>query len=202
MNKKISELLAQITSIEDEIEDILHARQEQVLYRLKDGKVRLRKDFEQAQLKFRTGLLPWLLETRPQNLATAPFIYGMIIPFVILDLSVSIYQAICFPLYGINKVRRRHYIIIDHQHLTYLNIFERLHCVYCSYANGLLAYTREIAARTEQYWCPIKHASRVIDKHSRYHRFVDYGDAEAYQMNLIRLQQEAGKDPGGPEPVL
>jgi len=194
MNNRIKELLAQITSLEDEIEDILHARQEQVLYRLKDGRIRLRKDIEAAQKKFRTGTIQWLLETRTQNLATAPFIYGMIVPFALLDLCITIYQAVCFPLYGINKVKRRNYIIIDRHHLHYLNIFEKFHCVYCGYANGLLGYAREIAARTEQYWCPIKHASRVIDKHSRYHHFVDYGDAEAYQTALARLQKEAGNE--------
>jgi hypothetical protein len=194
MNNRIKEILAQITALEDEVEDILHARQEEVIYRLKDGKIRLRKDIEAAQRKFRTGTIQWLLETRPQNLATAPFIYGMIVPFALLDLCISLYQAVCFPLYGINKVKRRNYIIIDRHHLGYLNIFEKFHCVYCGYANGLLGYAREIAARTEQYWCPIKHASRVLDKHTRYHNFVDYGDAEAYQTSLARLQKEAGNE--------
>jgi hypothetical protein len=64
--------------------------------------------------------------------------------------------------------------------------------MYCSYVNGLLAYAREIAARTEQYWCPIKHASRVLDKHSRYHHFTDYGDAEEYREKLDSLQRELG----------
>lgn len=33
---------------------------------------------------------------------------------------------------------------------------EKVNCVYCSYFNGLMSYLREIAGRTEQYWCPIR----------------------------------------------
>jgi len=39
------------------------------------------------------------------------------------------------------------------------------------YENGLAGYFREIAARTEQYWCPIKHARRIKAAHGRYPRF-------------------------------
>jgi hypothetical protein len=62
-----------------------------------------------------------------------------------------------------------------------LNALEKLNCVYCSYANGLIAYVREIAGRTEQYWCPIKHARRVIGAHPHYAQFQDYGDAAAFR---------------------
>jgi len=195
MNERIRQLLAQISAIEDEIEDILRARQERVLYRLKDGKIRFRQDIEAAQRKFKQGLLKWILDSRPANLLSAPFIYGMIIPFVFFDICISLYQAVCFPLYRINRVKRCNYIIIDRHHLQYLNSIERLHCMYCGYVNGLLAYAREIAARTEQYWCPIKHASRILDKHSRYHNFIDYDDAEGYQKRLTELQQQLGTEP-------
>ncbi|MEX2353343.1 MAG: hypothetical protein WD709_04075 [Gammaproteobacteria bacterium] len=195
MNERIRELLAQMTTMEDEIEDILRARQEKVLYRLKDGKIRFKEDIEAAQQKFRKSVLPWLFDSRPANLLSAPFVYGMIIPFGIFDLCISLYQSVCFPLYRIKKVKRSNYIIIDRNHLQYLNSIERLNCVYCGYINGLLGYVREIAARTEQYWCPIKHAGKIIDKHSRYHSFVDFGDAEAYQSKLGGLQQLPGKNP-------
>jgi hypothetical protein len=103
---------------------------------------------------------------------------------VLLDLSVTIYQAVCFPAYGIEKVHRKDYLVFDRHHLAYLNALEKLNCAYCSYANGLIAYVREIAARTEQYWCPIKHARRVIGAHPHYSRFEDFGDAEGYRKRL------------------
>jgi hypothetical protein len=36
---------------------------------------------------------------------------------------------------------------------------EKINCAYCSYANGAIASVREMASRTEIYWCPIKHAA-------------------------------------------
>ena len=112
----------------------------------------------------------------------------LIVPLVLLDLFVSLYQALCFPAYGIEKVRRRDYLVFDRHHLAYLNLLQKLNCAYCSYANGLLAYVGEIAARTEQYWCPIKHARRLVGMHARSAHFSDFGDAEAFQRDLDRLR--------------
>jgi hypothetical protein len=53
----------------------------------------------------------------------------------------------------------------------------------------LIGYVREIASRTEQYWCPIKHARRVIGTHSRYALFEDYGDAEGYRKWLEQFER-------------
>jgi hypothetical protein len=47
-----------------------------------------------------------------------------------------------------------------------------------------------VAARTEQYWCPIKHARRLKGAHARYPRFFDFGDAEAYRQGLERLRRQ------------
>jgi hypothetical protein len=92
---------------------------------------------------------------------------------------------ICFRLYGIPPVTRASYIIVDRQHLNYLNVFEKLNCVYCGYGNGVISYAREITSRTEQYWCPIKHARKILDAHPRYNTFLDYGDATEYPVRII-----------------
>ena len=88
------------------------------------------------------------------------------------------------------RVRRADYIVFDRADLPYLNLVEKFNCFYCSYGNGVAAYTREIAARTEQYWCPIKHARRIRAAHDRYPKFFDYGDAEAFQQGLNRLRKQ------------
>lgn len=118
----------------------------------------------------------------------------MVVPLLIFDLGVSLYQHVSFRLYGISRVKRSDYFIFDHRHLGYLNLFEKINCLYCSYAVGLINYSREIASRTEQYWCPIKHAHKMMDVHHRYIDFLDYGNAEQYQENVEifrkNLQQE------------
>jgi hypothetical protein len=112
---------------------------------------------------------------------SSPFIYACVIPFLLLDASVCVYQAVCFPIYGIPKVKRADYLVFDRARLAYLNTIEKIGCLYCSYANGLLAWITEVAARTEQSFCPIKHARPLIRIHSRYEKFLPYGDARAYR---------------------
>jgi hypothetical protein len=74
---------------------------------------------------------------------------------------------------------------------------ERLNYAYCSYANGLIAYVVEVAGRTEQHWCPIRHAHRVRHPHSRYSHFLPYGDAQTYRddMEAVRTDFKDIKSP-------
>jgi len=188
MNDKIRELLIQITALEDEIEEVLSKQQEQVVVYLKDGRVRIREELIQAHEALKQGIWRWILDSRPRNLISAPFIYAMIIPFIIMDLSLTSYQFICFPLYRIGRVKRNGYIHLDRHRLHYLNGMEKINCLYCGYANGLLAYAREIAARTELYWCPVKHALRVRDRHSKYHDFLDYGDGADFHARVAAIR--------------
>jgi hypothetical protein len=51
----------------------------------------------------------------------------------------------------------------------------------------VVSYGKEIIARTEQYWCPIKHSTRVKDPHTRYYNFIEYGNAEGYRENLAAV---------------
>ena len=85
-------------------------------------------------------------------------------------------------------MRRRDYLVFDRHHLAYLNILEKINCAYCSYCNGAIAFVREVAARTEVYWCPIKHARRVLGPHPHYQGFADFGDAEAYREKLASMK--------------
>jgi hypothetical protein len=107
-----------------------------------------------------------------------------------MDLSLWIYQTVCFPIYKIPKVKRSDHIIFDRHYLKYLNFLERLNCDYCSYFNGLSSYAMEIAGRTEQYWCPIKHASGRAIRHSRVRFFTDYGDAETYRTKFLEIRRQ------------
>jgi hypothetical protein len=123
-----------------------------------------------------------------------PVIYSTIVPLACLDAWLSLYQVICFRLWGLGLVRRRDYFAIDRHKLPYLNALEKLNCLFCSYANGVLGYSREIAARTEQYWCPIRHARRVRHPHGRYAAFAPFGDAARYRRDLPSLRDALKKN--------
>jgi hypothetical protein len=190
MNERIRRLLSEMTALEEELRTALHEQETRIHFRIVGKRVEFQKAIRDRHRQLRMGLIPWLASGELRNLASAPFIYALAVPLLIFDIGVTIYQLICFPLYRIPKVRRGGYIVIDRQDLSYLNVFERLHCTYCAYANGLIAYAREIAARTKQYWCPIKHARKVLGSHARYGRFMDFGDATDYQAQLARLRAE------------
>lgn len=190
MNEKIRNILGQITALEEELRESLHEQEHTLFYRIKGKRVEFERTVKNAHRQMKVGVFRWFLSVRPQNYITAPVIYGMIVPLVILDFCVTLYQATCFPIYGIAKARRSNYIVFDHRHLAYLNVFDKAHCLYCSYANGLIAYALEITARTEQYFCPIKHAHKILGPHSRYSRFLDYGEADDFQAKREALRAE------------
>jgi hypothetical protein len=131
----------------------------------------------------------YLIRSRFFVLLTAPVIWMCAIPIMFTDVIGTIYQSICFPIYGIPKVRRSEYVAFDRHHLAYLNFFEKVNCEYCAYVNGILAYFTEIAARTEQHWCPIKHAGCVKCAHSRYKKFVEFGDAATYRSKVEEIRR-------------
>ncbi len=180
MAPQIDTVLARLRALQDELETAFETRRAALKYRVEKGRVIFEEGVREAHRAARVRLWVFLRRTRLLVALTAPVIYSLIIPFVLWDIFVSAYQAICFPVYRVPKVRRRDYIVIDRQQLGYLNGIQKLNCVYCGYGNGLLAYVTEVAARTEQYWCPIKHARRVAGAHRHYPDFVDFGDAEAY----------------------
>ena len=190
MNEKIRHILGQIAALEDELRSTLQQQEQRVLFKVNGKRIEFEHTVEQAHIKLKVGIFRWFLSVRPQNYLTAPIIYGMIFPLLIFDLCISFFQATCFPVYGIAKVRRADYIVFDHQQLAYLNIIEKADCLYCSYANGLVAYAHEITGRTEQYFCPIKHASKILGAHAHYAKFLDYGDTENFQTKLEELRRE------------
>jgi len=99
---------------------------------------------------------------------SAPFIYGMIAPAVIWHVAIEIYHQVSFRLYGIPRVDSREYFVYDRQLLSWLNFWEKINCIYCSYVNNLIRYSAEIGGRTERYWCPIKYYRRIENAHSQY----------------------------------
>jgi hypothetical protein len=194
MNERIRALLNQIEDLDEQLKNALHEQESSILFIIKGKKVEFDRNILLAHRKARRKIAHWLVTDRPQNLITGPVIYFMVIPMALLDLTVSLYQAVCFPIYRITKVARRNYIVFDRHHLGYLNFYERVHCEYCAYATGLLAYATEIVARTEQYFCPIKHARKVLGSHAHYPHFLSFGDADSYHVRLEEIRKQMASE--------
>jgi hypothetical protein len=184
MNERIRTLVRQITTLEEELREAMREHETPVLYKLQGTKVSFEKKIRELHRTFRMGHFTWFRGAEWRNVLSAPIIYSMLVPFLLFDLWLTVHHSVCFRLYGIPRVKRSDYAAVDRQHLAYLNFFEKLNCMYCGYANGLLAYAREITSRTEQYWCPIKHARKLLGQHPRCERFIDYGDSQNFHARL------------------
>lgn len=184
MKVETEELLARIRALESELDTRLAERRRAFGYRMRRGRVLISRRVQARQRALKIGIRRYLLDSGVLTILTAPFIYAVVLPILLLDAFASVYQAICFRVYGLSRVRRRDYVVFDRHRLPYLNAIQKLNCLYCAYANGVVAYVAEIASRTEQYWCPIKHAERVAGTHRRYDGFLDYGDVGDYPDSL------------------
>jgi hypothetical protein len=188
MNPKINELLDRIHQIESEIEQEVKKRRAELQADFEEKRVRFEAEVLAQQRRFKTGLVKYVFTANWLVVLTAPIIYAVLFPMLVLDAFVTLYQWVCFPIYGIARVKRSSHFVYDRTHLAYLNVVEKINCAYCSYGNGLMSYAREVVARTEQYWCPIKHARKVMQAHPYYMGFLDYGDAEGYQRELDNIR--------------
>jgi hypothetical protein len=193
MDSEIEALLGRLREVEEEVERTLEARRAEFRYSLERRKVVFERGVIARHRQIRIGVIRFLRESSLGALLISPAIYVLIVPFALLDLAVALYQSVCFPVWGMARVRRADYIAMDRHRLAYLNGIEKLNCVYCGYANGLIALVREVAIRTEQYWCPIRHALRVKGAHPRQRRFAEYGAAEEFRDRLETLRDEVRK---------
>ena len=110
-----------------------------------------------------------------------PFIWAPLFPTILLHIFIEIYHQICFPLYGIEKIKITRYVKFDRAKLNYLNPLEKIGCLYCSYMNGVYGYFVEIAGRTEKYWCGVKHMSSIDYIEPKHHiDFSEYGDEQDF----------------------
>lgn len=193
MTTALEQLTQRMRDLEEALEAELDERRKELRYRLERHRVVFEEDVVARHRAARIRLSSFLAKTRILVVLTAPFIYGLILPLLLLDLFVMLYQATCFPVYGIEKVRRRDFIVLDRQQLAYLNGLQKLNCLYCGYANGLVGLVREVGSRTEAYWCPIKHARRVSEPHMRYPEFADFGDESVFEKRLADLRADLKK---------
>ena len=186
---KLQQLMSEIKQLENELMEEIQKKEDDLLYQIKGKKVIFEAETKKLHKTLATKLHTYILNASILNVLTAPFIWYCLIPAVFLDVVVSLYQAICFSIYGIPKVVRKDYIVIDRYSLNYLNPIEKLNCIFCGYFNGVIAYVQEIAARTEQYWCPVKHARKLAKTHAHYHKFIEYGDVESYKNKLAEIRR-------------
>jgi len=199
VNDKLKNILEEIKCLEEKVASEVHEKKKEFQYNVERGKVVFKKEIREKHHELKSHLLLYLAKAKLTSYLVAPIIYAQIIPFLFIDLFITVYQWINFPVYKIDKVNRQDYIVFDRHKLAYLNTLEKINCLYCSYVNGLIGYAREVASRTEQYFCPIRHARKQLGTHGRYYLFTDYGDAESYKNKLIEIRESLREHKGSGE---
>jgi hypothetical protein len=190
MSDKIDSLLGQMKQLEKELLRELSRKETEFFYTVKQKKIEFTAEAGKRNRRLRKGLIRFLYDSQILTIISGSALWSMIVPIVLLDLMTSFYQFVCFPIYKLPKVVRGDYLLFDRRRLSYLNLIEKFNCEYCAYANGILAYAVEIAGRTEQYFCPIRHALRIKTAHSRYKNFFDYGDAETFRQRFEQIRRD------------
>lgn len=190
MTDTLQKLYEQIGQLEERVAEELQLRREELRVELERGKVVFDRETREKHRKLAKKLRRFIYDSGVVGLfVMGPVLYAMIVPLVILDVSIFVFQSVVFSYYRIPKVTRSDYVVTDRNKLDYLNAFEKLNCAYCGYANGLAAYVREVLARTEKHWCPIRHARPTKSVHSQYRAFLDYGDAETYRAKYDEIRE-------------
>jgi hypothetical protein len=187
--KAIQDIIEQIKNLEKVLSLEIQKKEEEFFYKIQGKKVAFEKSTSQYHKTLATRIHTYIFNADTLNILTAPVIWLCLVPTIFMDLVVTIFQFICFPVYKIPNVRRNDYVIIDRHALRYLNALEKLNGIYCGYVNGVIAYVQEIAARTEQFWCPIKHARKIGTIHSRYKYFIEYGDGDKYKNEINKIRR-------------
>ena len=129
------------------------------------------------------GLWALILRLRPINIITGPLIYGMLVPLVFLDLSVWVYQYVCFPVYKLPRIVRAPFNAFDRQELRYLDWVSKAHCSYCAYAMGVAAFSSAVIQATEAYFCPIKHQHKLAVVKASAVPYVEYEEPEGFDFD-------------------
>jgi hypothetical protein len=201
MTARMQHLAAEIVRLQGELDREIEQRRKALGWELKEQIGEFEHGVAVEHRRLRRSLAGFVGVTSPATVLSTPVIYSLIVPLALADVWVSAYQAICFRAYGIAQVKRADYFAFDRRKLSYLNLVEMANCQFCAYATGVIAYVREIASRTEQYWCPIKHAVKVADPHLRYYQFLEYGDAEGYRARLKDFRAKLRTEPEASAPA-
>jgi len=191
MNDKIKEMIEEIEAMKVKLGEEIAQQEKDITYEIQNGYVRFEKEVLDKQKENMKNLLAWFRDIPLLHLLTSPLIYAMVIPAILFDVILFLYQQIIFRIYKFEFVKRSDYVIFDRQYLGYLNCFEKLNCMYCSYFNGLMHYASAIASRTELYFCPIKHAKKIAYEHEYYDEFFRYGEEDKYQKKLEALRKKS-----------
>jgi len=181
MKSKISQILEDIRIKKEELFQEYEKLKQEYGFTIDWKKIIFNSETKKKNKLFKEGIIDFIFSARVRAILSAPFIYSMIFPSIILHIFLWFFQQTAFRLYKIPIVSIKDYVVFDRKELDYLNFIQKINCHYCSYVNWLYSYSVEVAWRTERYWCPIKNAKKMKWWHDWQEHFADYWDPEEFR---------------------
>ena len=189
MKSKINIILSDIDKKKEELKVEYTKLMDKYGFTFSWGKIVFNSEKVKENKRLKKPLLETIFTAQIREIISIPFIYMMYFPALLLDFMLFIYQHVAFRLYKIPIVKRSEFIIYDRAQLDYLNIVQKINCIYCSYFNWLMSYAVEIWWRTERYWCPIKHAKKMKWWHDWQKHFSDYWDPDGFKDTFCKIEK-------------
>ena len=95
--------------------------------------------------------------------------------FAAMDMYAWIFQNTYFRAHKIPLINRDDYVRVDRHKLNKLTAVQKLNCIYCGYANGVVAYFKAVTNRMEKYSCAIMHArnSKAATHHKGFYKYEE-----------------------------
>ena len=106
MKNRLEERLEKFNQLEAEPLVKFHRKEKELHYEVRDKKVHFKESVRRRHVPLAKKPGRYWRESGLSSWLTTPVILSCIIPISIADLWASGYQPVCFPSYGIPKVRR------------------------------------------------------------------------------------------------
>jgi hypothetical protein len=104
MTQRMQELATEIVRLQSELDREIETRRKVLGWRLREGMVEFERGIAIEHRRLRMGVATFLARSPLGTILSAPVIYSVIVPLLLLDIWASFYQAICFRVYRIPQV--------------------------------------------------------------------------------------------------
>jgi hypothetical protein len=125
MSPYVERIVERLRDAEADLAHEVDEQQRRWRYQVHRRRVWFDKEVRDAHRHLKQSIPAYIREGSLLNLLTAPIIYSLIVPLALLDLWTTLYQWVCFPIYGVRCATRRSYFVIDRHKLAYLNGIEK-----------------------------------------------------------------------------
>ena len=118
MSPYVERIAKRFREAEKDLAREIEEQEERWHYRVHRGRVWFDREVRRAHRRARQNIPAYIGEGSFLSLLTTPVTYSLMAPLVLLDVWVTMYQCVCFPVYGIARVPRRAYFVIDRHKLA------------------------------------------------------------------------------------